>query len=311
MERAGSPSRPLDSAEPQASPADAPEQQQQEDLEEDLRRWFWAALDAALLQPGEHHHDHGAVRQAVWRDLVRRHGEAQRHYHTLAHLHAMMRWLKAAFACPAAATAAGVAGGCCHRAAGPSSPSSSPPIGGPADASAPSASASEAAALSVDIPPEVAFSVLFHDAVYNPRAGAGDNERQSAQLARAQLEALGVPEAVVQAVEANVLATARHEPTDVLGPEGHQLLFLDADLAVLAARPRHVYDNYAAAIRREYAHVPDPGFRAGRAAVLRRFLDRAHLYFTAHARDCLGMELRARSNVLAEIQALEGGAPLM
>lgn len=61
-----------------------------------------------------------------------------------------------------------------------------------------------------------------------------------------------------------VLLTAGHavSPDD---PDG--ALLCDADLAVLAGDPMQ-YDRYAAAVRREYGHVPEPDFRAGRARVL-------------------------------------------
>ena|GEM_PF-66284 len=76
---------------------------------------------------------------------------------------------------------------------------------------------------------------------------------------------------------------------------------LDADLAILAAgAPRYAW--YTAAVRREYAHVPDDAFRAGRAAVLEGILASERIYVTdaAHAR----WELRARTNLAAEIAAL-------
>ena len=41
---------------------------------------------------------------------------------------------------------------------------------------------------------------------------------------------------------------------------------LDADLAILGAE-KGVYDGYAEAIRREYAHVPDEEFSDQRACV--------------------------------------------
>ncbi|CCA57354.1 hypothetical protein SVEN_4068, partial [Streptomyces venezuelae ATCC 10712] len=46
----------------------------------------------------------------------------------------------------------------------------------------------------------------------------------------------------------------------------------DADLAILATAP-DTYQGYAAAVREEYAFVPDDAFREGRAAVLRHLLD--------------------------------------
>lgn len=120
----------------------------------------------------------------------------------------------------------------------------------------------------------VRLATWYHDAVYDPRSPGDANERQSAALARAELTRLGAPEPVAAEVERLVLLTAGHavEPGDRDGE-----LLCDADLAVLA-RPPAEYDAYAAAVRREYAHVPDDLFRAGRAAVLRSLLDLPALY---------------------------------
>ncbi|WP_410814522.1 metal-dependent phosphohydrolase [Micromonospora sp. 067-2] len=110
----------------------------------------------------------------------------------------------------------------------------------------------------------VRLAAWCHDAVYDPR-GAGDaNERDSATLAGSVLAELGVPASALAEVRRLVLLTAGHV---VARGDRNGGLLCDADLAVLAA-PRATYDRYAAAIRREYAHVPEPVFRVGRAAVL-------------------------------------------
>ena len=61
-----------------------------------------------------------------------------------------------------------------------------------------------------------------------------------------------------------VRLTERHLPAD---DDANGCVLSDADLAILAATPER-YAEYAADVRREYAHVPDDLFRAGRAAVL-------------------------------------------
>ncbi|MFG3705685.1 metal-dependent phosphohydrolase [Micromonospora sp. NPDC047670] len=113
-------------------------------------------------------------------------------------------------------------------------------------------------------PDLVRLAAWCHDAVYDPRAGGDANERDSAALADTLLARAGLPADAVAEVRRLVLLTAGHavQPGDADGA-----LLCDADLAVLAAPPE-AYDRYAAAIRREYAHVPDPAFRAGRAQIL-------------------------------------------
>jgi predicted metal-dependent HD superfamily phosphohydrolase len=90
--------------------------------------------------------------------------------------------------------------------------------------------------------------------------------------------------------------TATHTPTDAEGA-----VLSDADLAILAA-PQARYDEYAAAVRAEYAHVPDDAFRAGRAAVLRDLAAKEHLFHTAHARG--HWEAPARANLASELARL-------
>ncbi|BCB85527.1 HD domain-containing protein [Phytohabitans suffuscus] len=144
----------------------------------------------------------------------------------------------------------------------------------------------------------VRLATWFHDAVYDPRSPGDANERESAELARAELTGLGVSAAVAGEVERLVLLTAGHAAAP---GDGDGELLCDADLAVLA-RPPAGYDDYAAAVRREYAHVPDELFRLGRAAVLRSLLDLPALY----RRPALAerWEAPARANLERELASL-------
>ena len=85
--------------------------------------------------------------------------------------------------------------------------------------------------------------------------------------------------------------TETHRPAD---DDADGCALSDADLAILAAPPER-YAEYVAAVRREYAHVPDAAFRAGRAAILRDLLAKPHLFHTAYARE--HWEATARANV--------------
>ncbi|WP_431942687.1 HD domain-containing protein [Micromonospora marina] len=147
-------------------------------------------------------------------------------------------------------------------------------------------------------PDLVRLAAWCHDAVYDPRAAGDANERASADLAGELLAAAGLRAATVTGVRRLVLLTAGHvvAPDD---PDG--ALLCDADLAVLAA-PAQRYDRYADAIRAEYAHVPEPDFRTGRAAVLRHLLALPALYRLPepHAR----WEAPARANLSRELGAL-------
>ena len=143
----------------------------------------------------------------------------------------------------------------------------------------------------------VHLAAWYHDAIYDPRAAAGENERASAALARRALGALGEPEAVVAEVERLVLLTAGHEPA--VDDRAGQVL-VDADLDVLSAEPA-AYDAYRRGVRAEYAHVDDAGWRAGRAAFLRGMIARPRLYLLAVEP---AREPRARANLAAELASL-------
>lgn len=78
-------------------------------------------------------------------------------------------------------------------------------------------------------------------------------------------------------------------------------VLLDADLAVLGADASG-YAAYVNGVRAEYAHVDAESWRTGRAAVLDQFLARASIYATEPGRR--RWEARARANLTAERASL-------
>jgi predicted metal-dependent HD superfamily phosphohydrolase len=139
----------------------------------------------------------------------------------------------------------------------------------------------------------VELAAWFHDAVYD---GRPDAEKRSAHWAEEVLAAHEPRQAAEVTRLVRLTETHRPAPDDENG-----CALSDADLAILAAPPER-YDEYAADVRREYAHVSDRDFRAGRAAVLADLIDRPHLFHTAHAR--MHWEAGARANVQAELARL-------
>ncbi len=141
----------------------------------------------------------------------------------------------------------------------------------------------------------------FHDAVYDPRRG--DSEAASAALARQRLGAAALDPAIVDDVEALVLATVAHQvPAGVAG--GAELL--DADLAVLG-RPAETYAAYVAAVRAEYGHLDEASFRTGRAAVMTALGARTPLFHSTPG--AARFEATARANLARELDDLgRGGA---
>lgn len=144
-------------------------------------------------------------------------------------------------------------------------------------------------------PDAVRLAAWYHDVVYR---GRPDDEENSARRAETDLDALGLRPVLVQEVCRLIRLTASHDPAT--GDRNGETLS-DADLAILAA-PTHRYSAYVAAVRAEYAHVPDDAFRSGRANILRALLRGPALYRTPHARE--NWETRARANLSSELDDL-------
>jgi predicted metal-dependent HD superfamily phosphohydrolase len=137
----------------------------------------------------------------------------------------------------------------------------------------------------------VELAAWFHDAIYD--IGREDNEDRSAELARELLATSPVRDEVVRLV----LVTKTHEVAD---DDVNGAVLSDADLSVLGSAPLR-YRAYAAAVREEYADVPDEVFKPARAQVLSALLE-GQLFHTAAGRQL--WEQRARRNVTEEIAAL-------
>ncbi|MGK0186824.1 MAG: putative metal-dependent HD superfamily phosphohydrolase [Verrucomicrobiales bacterium] len=139
----------------------------------------------------------------------------------------------------------------------------------------------------------IEMAIWFHDVVYDPKSAT--NEADSAalfvELLGAELENVNVT-----AIERLILAT---DPRCDRGEAVDECILVDIDLLVLASDEAG-YEQYAEAIRKEYAHVPAEAFSQGRAKVLGRILQQS-IYVTEHFR---GFEEQARSNLEAEIAAL-------
>lgn len=142
----------------------------------------------------------------------------------------------------------------------------------------------------------VRLGAWFHDAVYAP--DRSENEERSARLAERVLPEAGVPAPLVAETARLVRLTTTHDPAP--GDRGGELL-CDADLAILAASPAG-YAAYTASVRAEYAFVPDPAFREGRAAILEQLLALPVLFRTE--RGHAAHESTARNNLTAELNRL-------
>jgi predicted metal-dependent HD superfamily phosphohydrolase len=139
----------------------------------------------------------------------------------------------------------------------------------------------------------VELAAWFHDAIYE--IGRDDNEDRSAELARELLASSPIRDEVARLV----LVTKTHEVPEL---DNNGAVLSDADLSVLGSEPFR-YLAYAAAVREEYADVPDEVFKPARAQVLSALLD-GQLFHTAVGRE--RWEERARRNIAEEIAELTG-----
>ena len=142
----------------------------------------------------------------------------------------------------------------------------------------------------------LAWAIWWHDAVYDPTAT--DNEARSADLAKQDLRELDATLHERDEVARLIRLTAGHavEAEDRLGE-----ILVSIDLAILGAPPAE-YDDYAQAVRAEYAHVSDQAWRAGRPRVLQHFLDAPAIYPDPDLR--ARFEVQGRANLAREIAAL-------
>lgn len=144
----------------------------------------------------------------------------------------------------------------------------------------------------------VQIAAWFHDIIYNTQAK--ENEEKSAEYAGKLLPALGLTTNNISHIQNLIINTKHHQAA---ADDFDSQVLLDADLAILAAEPMQ-YQEYATAIRQEYAWVPDAEYITGRQQVLERFLQRDRIYFTPLM--YATAEQSARRNLQQEVDCLQG-----
>lgn len=145
--------------------------------------------------------------------------------------------------------------------------------------------------------PAIRAGALFHDIVYDPRSTT--NEADSAVIAVHALRGIGWDSSRIELLRDMIAATATHRAESF-----EARVLVDADLAVLGGDPGS-YAGYIAGVRFEYGFVDDAAWRAGRATVLRSFLDRDRIFVTATMSTTRGAQ--ARANMTIELAALTAG----
>ena len=146
----------------------------------------------------------------------------------------------------------------------------------------------------------IALALYYHDVTYDPRRS--DNELKSAEYA---VEALShyLSAEQCQHIYALIMMTATHQPHKLADEDksSDAAYLLDMDLIILGASWSE-YQQYAQAVRQEYAHVTKVNYRVGRITVLQKLLTHTTLYLTDYYHSRL--EEQARDNIKHEISLL-------
>lgn len=117
------------------------------------------------------------------------------------------------------------------------------------------------------------LSIWFHDLIYDP--SRNDNEEKSAERALELLSPF-LADSFLENLKQMILSTIEHAP--ILKDQDNEL-FLDLDMSVLATETT-VYDQYTAAIRKEYSIFTDEIYQAGRKSVLEKFMAGDQIFLT-------------------------------
>jgi predicted metal-dependent HD superfamily phosphohydrolase len=140
----------------------------------------------------------------------------------------------------------------------------------------------------------ILYAAAYHDLVYEPGAPKGTNERDSALAFAKQADALGIDRDIGCEVLDIIGATADH----LACPFTRGIIFCDLDLAGFAC-DRDEYDDNTDRLRREFAHVGQPQWQAGRVAFLQGLLNAPRIFRSPIVPDW--WEDKARANIRMDL----------
>lgn len=121
----------------------------------------------------------------------------------------------------------------------------------------------------------VEIALWFHDIIYDPKKN--DNEKKSAEFAKAFLRSVNLASDVVLKIE-HLVKLTKHPSKPETNDEKY---LIDIDLLILAANVED-YDCYESSIRKEYRFVPSLLYKKGRKKILKSFAKSDRIYQTAY-----------------------------
>jgi len=163
--------------------------------------------------------------------------------------------------------------------------------------------------LTADQRRQLECAIFFHDLVYRGgplpvQPGEGDEEASARHAVAFLAEVMNAPAEDCARVEAAILAT-RYSVRQERGLEPVSAWMRDVDLSMLG-RPPKEYAQYATAVRKGYADIPDRVFSEARATILAVFLDMADHdeLFTSDWFRARSYNRQAAENLASELQSL-------
>lgn len=174
-------------------------------------------------------------------------------------------------------------------------------------------------------PELVSLAAFYHGCVFSTAdketytRNGGENEVESARVARSELTSIGIAPGTASRV-ADLISGMKKKPKEVDPTSSATLSALDIDklalrdshLGALAAGPQK-YTKYLDQVAKEYSHVPEEDFLLARREILGKLLARRQIFLSplgrqweAPARDNLEGELE---RIEARLQAIAGRTP--
>lgn len=140
---------------------------------------------------------------------------------------------------------------------------------------------------------------LFHDAVYLPGAAHEVNERESFEFFKREMSIFNFSKEQLDGVESAIMATAHFFSEEDFGDNN---LILDLDMHNIGS-DYECFSRASDLIRKEFQHVPDKDFMAGRKKFFEGMLKKKSIFRTPKFYSVY--ENKARENLERGLKELE------
>jgi len=145
---------------------------------------------------------------------------------------------------------------------------------------------------------EIFLSILYHDSIYDVQAKWGQNEIQSAQLAKKSLEDLSIDTYTIEKVIKLIETTAHHS---VDNWDQTSAYMMDIDMSIVWSL-WNIYEKYMHQVRQEYSYYSDWDYNKWRIVFLRGLLKKP-VFSTSYFHE--RYHTQSQENIKKEILILE------